>query len=74
MEITKADFSEWKDHPVTKEVFSMLQQQLEGIKTDLGNGITMANKNLTTDYLVGRIQGLNDFLGIDFEEPKEYGH
>lgn len=74
-EPSKAEFEVWKNDPVTKYIVSVLEETKTDVSNFLCNGGTL-NKNspMTTDYIVGRIQGLNDFLNVEYEEKVEYGH
>jgi hypothetical protein len=77
-EITKEEFKDWYTSKVTKLVLDQLRTLREELKEYIGNGGTLRKDSvISTEYAVGRIQGLNDVLGIQFEEPKEgtkYGH
>lgn len=80
MEITKEQFAEWRNSAVTKEVMKLIEEQRDDIVAFLANGGTL-NKSATisTDFVVGRIQGLNELLNIEYEESTEekreaYGH
>jgi hypothetical protein len=78
--MTKTEFVEWKNHPTTVEVFRLLTAARDDYKEFLANGGTVVkDSNVSTEMLVGRIQGLNDFLLIQYEEAPEerreaYGH
>lgn len=69
---SKEEFEEWMQSNVTQYVRHLIQETQDNVKEFLCNGGTL-NKNqpLTTDYVVGRIQGLNDFLLIKYEEVDE---
>jgi ribosome assembly protein YihI (activator of Der GTPase) len=79
-EITKEEFSSWKDNKVTKAIMVGLSQRQADLKEFLANGGTMNPENGTSvDFIVGRIQGLNEILNVEYEEPAEekrdaYGH
>jgi len=73
--ITKEEFNNWKDNIVTQTVFNELIQIREGLKEALGNGASLAKDAPSTEYFVGRIQGINEILNIEYEEPSQsYEH
>lgn len=75
VEITKEEFLNWKENKVTQMVMQELQQVKEDLKEILGNGGSLGKDSPATEYFVGRIQGINEVLNIDYEEPvKSYGH
>ena len=76
MEITKEEFQAWKENKVTMTITQGLVDIQNDLKDFLGNGGTIAkDSTISTDFIVGRIQGLNEVLNIEYEEPvKDYGH
>ena len=67
--MTKSDFIDWKQHPVTKEVFRTLQARIQEQYEILGQ---TAGQDATADSKrVGAIYAYNELLGIDFEEETE---
>ena len=72
MTLTKEAFDEWKEHPVTREIFTEINQTIEMLKTNLSNGLTISfsseETHGKTSHLVGQIEGLNQLLNISFEE------
>ena len=72
MTISKEAFDEWKEHPVTKEIFTEIKQTIEALKTNLSEGLTISfsaeETHGKTSHLVGQIEGLNQLLNISFEE------
>ena len=63
--ISKKDFTDWKSHPVTKEVFGILRERIEGLQQELG---LSAGKDSYLDALkVGAIQAHRDILEIEIE-------
>lgn len=69
--MTKAEFNEWKNHKVTQFVFDALKERQDGLKEFLANGGTLANDapKDATAAVVGRIQGINEVLMVEYEEP-----
>lgn len=66
--MTKDDFVNWKNSPVTKEIFIRIQQNVERLKEELSEsaGINPINDRFKS----GAIAGYNDLLLIDFEDTK----
>jgi len=72
--ITAEQFSEWKTHPVTKEIFTGLKelkltltnQLTEGSFTEYGAEYAygMLNK------IIGQIAGIDQILNISYEDEK----
>ena len=77
MEISKEEFQAWKDSKVTQAVLETLVQRREAFKEMLANGGTLAEDapKGATAMTVGRIQGINEILLVEYEEPEqEYNH
>ena len=80
MQITKEQFAEWRNSAVTVEVMKLIEEQRDTIVEFLANGGTLNKSSaVSTDFVVGRIQGLNELLNIEYEESSEerreqYGH
>lgn len=72
MEITVEQFVEWKEHPVTKEVFAKVKETKDELVEQLAEGRTIAhNADVThglTSKVIGQIEGLNQLLNIEFVE------
>jgi len=69
--ITKADFIDWKTHPVTKEVFASLHERIFQLQEELGGS---AGIDTRMDAMkVGAIQACKDLLemSLDGEERSE---
>ena len=70
-------FAEWKEHPVTKEIFKELTEKKNALQEDIGEGLTLAHRADVTHGLtykaVGQIAGLNQLLNITYEDasPEE---
>jgi len=75
MEITKESYNSWKENEVTEFVVNQLKELKENRTEFLARGGTLSSDaQVSTDFIVGYIQGLNEFLNIEYEEPAEYGH
>jgi len=72
MSLSKESFDEWKEHPVTKEIFKEIKNAVEHLKLQLSEGATISfsaeETHGKTNYFVGQIEGLNQLLNISFEE------
>lgn len=65
----KADFYDWKRHPVTQVVFSQLARRVQDLQEMLGDS---AGTNPAQDLkYVGAIQAYKDMLLMDFEGEEE---
>jgi hypothetical protein len=65
--VTQSDFSDWKRHPVTQQVFSQLSQRV----ADLIDEIVEQTATATTGEMAekaGAIKAHRDFLNIEFDE------
>lgn len=67
--MNKADFIDWKRHPVTQVVFSQLNQRIEDLRAMLGDS---AGVNPVQDsQFVGAIQAYKDIVNIEYEGNEE---
>lgn len=73
-EITKEAYSNWKDSEVTQFVHKMLGELAADRKEYLAKGGTLGENSVTVDFIVGYIQGLNEFLNMQYEEAEDYDH
>jgi len=68
---TAEQFAEWKEHPVTKEIFGLLEEAKKDLQDRLAGGHTLAQTadetHGMTSKLVGQIEGLNQLLNISYE-------
>ncbi len=73
--VTAEQFAEWKEQPVTKEIFGLLKETREVLQERLASGGTLAQKaDVThglTSKMVGHIEGLNQLLNISYEDADE---
>lgn len=69
--LTSEQFQEWKNHPVTKEIFTELNKSRNALVEQLVNGSSIGYQadetHGTTSKLVGQINGLDQLLNISFE-------
>ena len=67
--MNKADFIDWKRHPVTQVVFSQLNQRINDLRAMLGDS---AGVNPVQDsQFVGAIQAYKDIVNIEYEGEEE---
>ena len=67
--MNKADFIDWKRHPVTQVVFSQIQARVKDLQDILGQS---AGENPLQDRMyVGAIQAYRDLLLMDYEGEEE---
>lgn len=75
MNISKEAFEEWKEHPVTKEIFSELKKVKKELLEQISTGATLGHSaDVThglTNRMIGHIEGLDQLLGIDFTDLEE---
>ncbi len=68
--ISAEQFAEWKEHPVTKEIFKDLKEVRQDIINQLANGNTIgADAEAThghTSKAIGQLDGINQLLGIHY--------
>lgn len=63
--MTKTDFIDWKQHPVTIQVLNQIKANIRGLETELGQS---AGVDARSDGLkVGAIQAMTDILDIQYE-------
>jgi hypothetical protein len=65
--VTKADFIDWKRHPVTQEVFSQLQSRASDLKDQIVSQVAYADPRTMAER-AGMIQAFEFLLNIDYEE------
>ena len=67
--MNKADFIDWKRHPVTQVIYGQLNARVMELQEILGQS---AGENPAHDrMLVGAINAYKDILNMDFEEETE---
>lgn len=67
--MNKADFIDWKRHPVTQIVFSQLTQRIQDVQEILSEH---AGENPVQDReYVGAIKAYKDMINIEYEDQEE---
>ena len=67
--MTKGDFVDWKNSPITKALFGALSENIEGLKEELASS---AGVDARTDAIkVGAIQAYRDVLATEWFEETE---
>jgi hypothetical protein len=74
--ITAEQFAEWKEHPVTKEVFAEIRTVKKTIEQRMHDGLTIdpMSAEIThglTSKAVGQLEGLNQLLNISYADESE---
>ena len=68
--ITAEQFAEWKEHPVTKEIFGELQIVRDDLQERLSSGQTLAQRadetHGMTNKLVVQLEGMDQMLNISY--------
>jgi hypothetical protein len=68
--ISAEQFAEWKEHPVTKEIFKEIRGCRDSIKDQLANGNTIGGDAEAThgftNRAVGQLDGLEQLLNISY--------
>lgn len=72
--ISAEQFAEWKEHPVTKEIFAEIKGCRDCLKNQLANGDSLgASADEThglTNRVVGQITGLEQLLNISYAKEE----
>lgn len=75
MNLSKEAFDEWKEHPVTREVFTALKLVKQDLLEKVATGATLGQSaDVThglTNRMIGHVEGLNQLLKIDFTDEAE---
>ena len=79
IQVSKEQFAEWKEHPVTQQLFAIFEEEKAKIQFKLNSGHSLIkaeqDAGFTTENAIARIQALDLFLSIRYEEEKPaYGH
>jgi len=62
MVLTKADLQDWNSHPVTKEIFKSIEEQIEGYQNESTLYATVDETALQTARKEGVIEGARALL------------
>jgi hypothetical protein len=66
MLVSKEEFVQWLDSPVTKEVFEVIEGRIADAKDILG--ATAGDDPVADRYLVGMIRAFNELKGIEYDD------
>lgn len=73
--ISAEQFAEWKEHPVTKEIFKEIKFVRNEIVEQLANGNTIGHDAQAThgftNRTIGQLDGLNQLLNISYVGTEE---
>lgn len=64
--ISKQEFLQWKENPVTEEVFNTIAQRIEDAKDVLS--VSAGNDSLNDRFLAGMIQAYREILDTSYED------
>ena len=64
--LTKSEFSRWKNDDATKEIFKLLQEEVEDIKNAWAEG--HFKDPLVNERNVGIVEGINKVLFMEVED------
>ncbi len=74
MNLTKEAFDEWKEHPVTREVYMALEKVKYDLLKNIASGTTLGHTaDVThglTSRMIGHVEGINQLLEITFSEEE----
>ena len=66
VEISREEFKDWKENKVTQQVYIEIKELQDQWLQYIANGNTIGQEPYyPTEYVVGRIQALNDILLMD---------
>lgn len=66
MEITKDEFQQWKESPVTKEVYRVINERIEDAKDILSS--VGGEDQLNDRLLVGMIRAFREVQEVSFDD------
>lgn len=72
--ISKEQFLEWKEQPVTKEIYKELEKLKQDLLISFSEGITLGHRaditHALTHEMIGQIRGINQLLNASYNEDK----
>lgn len=66
MLVDKNEFQQWKENPVTKEVFEVIKGRIEDAKDILASNA--GEEPVTDRYLVGMIRAFNEVMDVSYDD------
>lgn len=66
MQVTKAEFVQWTENPVTKAVFEVIDNRVEDAKDILA--VSAGEDSRTDAMLVGMIRAFNELKEIGYDD------
>lgn len=66
MEVSREEFLQWTESPVTREIFSLMEARINDAKDILA--VTAGDDSRADGILVGMIKAYNELLGITYED------
>ena len=75
MIINQEIFQEWRNNPVTIEIFQELKNLRKKLSDSMTMGVTLCDSadetQKQTAILIGNIQGIDQLLGINYNEDEK---
>ncbi len=72
MAVTKEEYIEWKNHPVTKIVKQSIEEERDRLKEIVSSGAVLEDfSEQKVARLIGHIEGLNYLLDIRYEDEED---
>lgn len=68
--MTKIEFVDWTDHPVTAEMMKLFTEVRDAIQDKLISGDNLGDE-VKTALDVGTVRGLNFFINAEFDEDED---
>lgn len=68
-EVTKEEWDDWKNHPVTKEFFNALREQREAVAEQLTGGRFLGTGQ-TQDLAVMEVKVYDDILSLEVDDSE----
>ncbi len=66
MEVTREEFQQWKESPVTKAVFEVIEGRIDDAKEVLA--VTAGDDSRNDGILVGMIRAFRELKEIDYDD------
>lgn len=73
--ISRAQFEEWKEHPVTIDFYEKIEEIKKQLLENISSGLTIAHRaDIThglTNRMVGHIEGLDQLINATYDDDEE---
>jgi len=72
MAVTKEEYNEWKNHPVTKVIKQSIEEERDRLKDIISSGTVLEDfSEQKVARLIGHIEGLDYLLDIRYEDEED---